>query len=364
MNQPNPSRRVHPSRAIMWPVSLGLLLILLIGAQRSAVSDEFRVASPVASPAVVPAAAPQADPLLTLYDRAAPAIVEVLVNDQLNGSGWIADAQGHMFTAAHVVIGDRRRIEILTHDQSRLEASIVAVDLGRDLALLKLPDREEPYPFLVNAKAMPPAGASIYLIGSPMYRHGVMINGMVARNGTTFEYLPTQRTHIETIHVAASSPRGTSGGPWLTPGGQVVGLQSGMISEKNAAAGIAFAIPVEPIQFLLDTKASPVALSIGAAFEELWEQSPEVLRSFPPRTQGVVIRVPEPEGPAAKAGLREGDVIIKAGGQTVTHRDQMIRMIRGLQPADQIHLLVLRPNQTGTLAISVEIGRTVVRTGN
>ena len=308
-------------------------------------------------PAAPPMSAPPVAPIHTLYDRALPAIVEILVNDQLNGSGWIADREGYVITAAHVVSSDKPRIEILTKDQGRLDAKLIAVNLGHDLALLKLPQREGGYPFLTHAKKTPTAGSDIYLFGAPIYRHAVMLKGNVARNTTTFEYLPTQRSHIEAIHVAAHTPRGTSGGPWLTDTGEVVALQSGMMSDQNAQVGIAFVIPIQPIQFLLNTKASATTPTLGVAVEELWEQPRDFLKKYPAKLEGIVLRQPIADGPAAKAGLKESDVVLALSGHPVRLRDQFMRFIRDAKVGDEVKLRFLRDGNTTPQEVSVKIGR-------
>lgn len=308
-------------------------------------------------PAAPPMSLPPVAPVHTLYDRALPAVVEILVNDQLNGSGWIADAQGHVITAAHVVASDNPRIEILTKDLGRLDAKLIAVDLGHDLALLKLPQREGGYPFLHNAKSTPAAGTDIYLFGAPIYRHAVMLKGNVARNSTTYEYLPTQRSHIEAIHVAAHTPRGTSGGPWLTDTGEVVALQSGMMSDQSAQVGIAFVIPIEPIQFLLNTKASASTPTLGIAVEELWEQSRDFLKKYPARLEGIVLRQPIPNGPAAKAGLKEHDIVIALNDQPVRLRDHFMRTVRSAKVGDPVKLRFLRDGNPTPQEVTLELTR-------
>lgn len=302
-----------------------------------------------------PAAPPMSVPSLSLYDRVKPVTVEILVNDHLNGSGWIADREGHVITAAHVVIGDDRRIEVLTQTYGRLEAKLIALDRGHDLALLQLPPREEGYAFAPMAAKMPLALSSVYLMGAPIYRHGVLLEGRVARNGTTFEYLPDQRTYIETIHVAGASPRGTSGGPWFNDHGEIIGLQSGMMREQNAAVGIAFVIPVEFIQFLLNTKATVETVTFGAAVEELWEQPWEFLKKFPQKTEGLVVRVPEADGPAAKAGIKEQDVIVAVNDKPIQLRDDFIRLLRSNRAGDEMKLSILRPGESKPLVVAVKL---------
>jgi S1-C subfamily serine protease len=325
------------------PVACGFALLAAFLSLRAAADQ------PPASPAASP------PPALTLYDRAMPGAVEVLVNDHLNGSGWIADREGHVFTAAHVVAGDNRRIEVLTREHGRLDAKIIALDLGHDLALLRLPPRDEGYAFIPNAARMPPAGSDVYLFGSPIYRHSLLLKGAVARNGTTFEYLPDQRAYIETVHVAADTPRGTSGGPWLNEAGQIIGLQSGMMRDQNAQVGIAFVIPVEPIIALLKSKVSASTPTLGAAVEEIWEQPWDFLKKFPAKTEGVVIRNPDSDGMATKAGLLELDLVVAVNDEPVRLRDQFVRIIRTAKPGDELTFKTMRAPSTTPRIVKVKL---------
>lgn len=333
-----PCLRLAPRRPLRSACCVLLPLLAALWLAAYAVSADRGPGAPAA-----PIAADIAHPdIANLYDRTWPAVVEVLVNDHLNGTGWIADRAGYVITAAHVVVGDQRRIEVLIDGIGRTDAKLLAVDLGRDLALLTLPAREGGYPFLPAAKATPAAGSEIYLFGSPIYRHRIMLKGAVARTGASFEYLPDQRSYIETIHVAADTPRGTSGGPWVNAAGQFIGLQSGMMRDQNAQVGIAFVIPLEPIRDLLESKTSTSTATLGIAIEEIWEQTFDYLKKFPPRTEGLVVRQPDADGPAAKAGIVELDVIVAVNGQPVRLRDQLMRIIRAAAPGDELTLKTLR----------------------
>ncbi len=291
-----------------------------------------------------------------LYDRALPAIVEILTDDHLNGAGCVVDAKGIVLTAAHVVRGSRR-IEVLTHDRQRLTATVLAMDLGSDAALLELPARATAYPALPLAGATPRAGADVYLFGAPLYRHGVMLRGTVGRNAPTFEYLPGVRTYVEAIHVAGDGPRGTSGGPWLNADGRVVGMQSASMTDTlaNRHPGIAMLIPVERLRNLIEKKADIAATTIGAAVEEIWEQDDKLRGKFPLRTEGLVLWEMEPLGPASRAGLIEGDVVTAVDGKPVRYRDEFLRLVRDSAPEAVLKFTYLRAGQLSPRTAEVRV---------
>ncbi|MEX2215451.1 MAG: trypsin-like peptidase domain-containing protein [Phycisphaeraceae bacterium] len=317
-------------------LSVCLLALLAAGFVALADRDGPKTAPPDAVTALPPILTPS-----QLYDHAQAAVVEVIIDDHLNGSGWIADPSGLVFTAAHVVDRDHKRIEVMTSKGERIEATLVAVDAGHDMAMLRLAGRDAPYPALPTAISLPQPGEAIYLFGSPIYRHAIMIRGYVARRDMAFEYLSEQQTYIETMYVAADTPRGTSGGAWLNARGQVVGLQSGMMLDNSAQVGIAFVTPASAIHQLLQSKESATTLSLGVAIEEMWEQPTDFLRKFPAKTEGIVIRTAHDGGPAAKAGLGESDVIVAVDGVPIRYRDQFMRLILATPKGKDVVLRVI-----------------------
>lgn len=292
-----------------------------------------------------------------LYRRVKLAAVEVLVDDHLNGSGWIADAEGHVITAAHVAAGDNQRIEVLSSDLGRISAKLVAIDRGHDLALLKLPKRDGGYPFLPLADAAPTIGQEIYLFGTPIYRHHLLSPGRVAQPEAAYEYLFNFKQYIRCIYVTGVTPRGTSGGAWVNGAGRVVGVQSGMMRDDNAQAGIAFVIPPEAIRRLLTTKESAATPSLRIAVEEIWEQPVDFLKKYPRRVEGLVLRQVDEQGPAGRAGLRDGQLVIEVNGRPVRYRDELLRAIRATAANGKVTLTYLKPDSVKRYTAVVETQR-------
>lgn len=288
-----------------------------------------------------------------LYDRAKAASIEVICSGQLGGSGWIADASGYAFTAAHVV-GDRKKVDVIG-EFGREEANVVALDKGHDLALLRLPKREKAYSFLPTSKNALKVGQEIYLFGAPMFRHAVMFPGRVGRKDTAFEYLGSQGVYIETQYVIATSPLGTSGGPWINAMGEIVGLQSGLMQRNEAQVTIAFITPATAIARLLKDKKSAATPTVRGAFEEIWEHNPKFVAKFPPRSEGLVVRVIKKDGPLDRAKLKVDDLVLAADGKPLRYRDQILRLIRSKKPGDTIELRYLRPGVLGSNTVDVKL---------
>ena len=298
-----------------------------------------------------------------LYERAVSASLEILTDDQLDGSGFVIDPAGIAVTAAHAVPDTRRRIEVRSPVWGRRPVTILARDVGHDIALLKLPERAEPYPALTLATAPAPVGGDVYLLGAPLFRHAVLLRAMVARRTPTFEYLPDQQYYLRIVHLSGPSPVGTSGGPWMNADGRVVGLQSGLMHDGGVAVGIAYMAPAAAIARLLETRRDATTPTLRIGFEELWEQSDSFRRRFPPQLEALVAGRVTPGGPAARAGLRPRDVITHIGERRVRLRDEIIAAIRAMRPGDPVDLRILRPGEAprvvriATARLETEVAR-------
>ncbi len=299
--------------------------------------------------------AQEADTDDSLYERAKRASIEILVDDHMAGSGWFAEKNGLAITAGHVIGRPGRRVEILSPVAGRRKAEVLAVDLGHDLALLKVEAREGGYPALRLAEKMPPAGDRVFLLGAPIFRHAVLLPGMVARNDTALEYYNDQ--YVEVVHVAATVQNGMSGGPWLDRHGDVIGMQSGVMSLNAIPIGVANMVSLDAIRELLKDRRTAATPTLGIAVEETWQQDRKLLDRYPPSTEGLVARVLRSDGPAARAGLKQWDVITAADGRSVRLTGHLVRIVREKKPGESIRLTVLGPNGTGTREISVRLGK-------
>ena len=128
----------------------------------------------------------------------------------------------------------------------RRAAKVAAVDLGHDLALLRVDAREGGYPALPLAKEVPPPGAAVYLVATPMYQHGVLLRGMMAGDDSTFAYYSP--AYVEVMQVAGTVQAGTSGGPWFNRQGEVIGQQTGVMSMNDIPIGVVDMSPVAALR--------------------------------------------------------------------------------------------------------------------
>ena len=292
-------------------------------------------------------------PVPQLYEKAKRASVEILVDGHHAGSGCFVAAEGLAITAAHVIGRPGRKVEVLTSGSSRLQADVVAVDLGHDLALLRVPTRDGGYQALELAGAVPPPGTDVYLCSAAAFRHSILQRGMIARDVLTFEY---QGHFVRVAQIAAMVQEGTSGGPWINRQGELMGVQSGSITNKSTPGGVANAGPVQAVKSLLDRKSNASTSTIGVFVDEAWVLQPDQLRRFPPGTEGMAIQTLQADGPAARSGIKKGEVVTAVDKHAVRLRDEFVRLIRAKSPGQTIELTVLGPDGTGTRQVVVPIG--------
>ncbi len=287
-----------------------------------------------------------------LYRAARQAAVEILVDGHHSGSGCFVSADGLVVSAAHVIGCPERRIEVLTAAGERQLADVVAVDLGHDLIILQLTAGDRTHPFLRVADQLPPPGVPVWLCSSAAFRRVLLQPGTIARDDLTFEY---QDHFVEVTQIAAMIQEGTSGGPWLNRQGELIGVQSGTVTVKGQPAGIANVAPAAAVRRLLTTKEDARSTTLGMFVDELWLLSADELRRYPIGWEGMIVQSVKPDGPAAQAEIRRGDVIIAWEDTPLRYRDDFVRLLRNCQPGDTVQLTVFRPDNTGRRSVSIQI---------
>ena len=292
----------------------------------------------------------------SLYEAVRRASVVVLVDGRHRGSGFLADPEGLVVTSAHMVKGKAKDIEVLSPVAGRLKAERLAIDLGHDVALLRIPKRGEPYPTLPVAERMPPPGSQVLLFGDPVFRHRLLLAGSVAVPEPTYDYSPGTMCYTRIYYVAGASPEGTSGGCWVDRRGRVVGVQSGYLNNaKKTPAGIATVAPPDAIRRLLATRSSAETTTLGTRLDELWTQPPGFIARFPRGTTGIVTVVPRKDGPAAKAGLTKESLITAIDGKPVAYIHELMSIVRARKPGDEVTLQVLDPGKKPKRAVKVRL---------
>jgi S1-C subfamily serine protease len=280
----------------------------------------------------------------SLYTRLQRASVEILVNGRMTGSGCFVSPDGVILTACHVVKDKGKDIEIVSPVVGRMSARRIATDRGHDLALLRVAGKKRKYPHLKIAPRIPDALSEVFLSSSPIWRHGLVLKGSVARETPSYCRQTTLKCYVRCIYIDGASPVGSSGGCWTDSRGRVVGVQSGYLNNTDKSpVGIAFAAPADAIARLLAEGGDRDVATMGAAIEELWTQSQGFIARLPKGTQGIVTPRLDKGGPLDKAGMTHETLILEIDGKPVAYLDKLLEIVQSKKPGDQVTLKVIEP---------------------
>ena len=278
----------------------------------------------------------------SLYQKASPACVEILVGGRLDGSGSVVCPSGLVLTACHVIRKKSKRYEALSPRLGRKPLKLIATYRGSDLALLALPSSEKPYPTLSLAKEIPAEGKPVFLIGSPIFRHHLLLSGTIARRSESYSWYDGGFTN--TIPISGLGAPGSSGGPWLNRKGEIIGVQVATVTTSKVHQGVSSVVPLNSIRELLAKKKNIEVACIESAVEEIWGQSTQLIEKMPDATKGLLLRQVHKDGVAYKAGIRNEDIILAADGKTYERIEPFMKMLRSKKPGSPIVLKVCSVN--------------------
>ena len=259
------------------------------------------------------------------------------------GSGVIVSPQGHILTNNHV-IEEADDIEVVLTDGRRAAARVIGTDPETDLALLKIDLDKLPVIVLGQADNLR-VGDIVLAIGNPFGVGQTVTSGIVSALGRSQLGINTFENFIQT--VAAINP-GNSGGALVDVNGQLMGINTAIYSRSGGSMGIGFAIPMSLAQQVMQELLKTGKVTRGWIGVEPQNLSAELASTFnlPPAgaqgAQGVVITGVLQNGPAARAGIRPGDVILKVADQPVANVAELLSRIAGLQPGQPARLQVWR----------------------
>ena len=253
---------------------------------------------------------------------------------ELVGTGVIIDERGYVLSNCHVVSG-AERMTVGLHDGTSLEARIHTEDRHHDLAILKLTTRGKK----LHALSFAPGsdllvGETVIAIGHPFGFTNTVSTGILSALDREIT-MPDGETLTNLIQTDASINPGSSGGPLLNINGELIGIN---VALREGASGIAFALNADTVQQVLASRlsASKVAhLHHGLVCRE-------VLREDAAARQQVVIERVAADGPAATAGLRRGDTLVKIGTRSVANRFDVERALWDCKPGERIEAAIVR----------------------
>jgi S1-C subfamily serine protease len=303
---------------------------------------------------------------IAVYKKALPSVVNITstavtfdffygaVPQQGMGSGFVIDTEGHILTNFHVVEG-ARQVEVTTSDKKKYKAQIIGTDSVHDLAVIQIPNKSVPQAEIGDSKILA-VGQKVYAIGNPFGLSGTMTRGIIS----SIRSLKGQRGFIdEAIQTDAAINPGNSGGPLLNGRGQVIGINTMILTGGvEQSAGIGFAIPINTAKAVLDD-----LVHLGRV------RRPEIgVRTIPigpelanqlglPSDSGLLVVEVVPGSAADHAGLKAGteraylgnipimlggDLLVAIEGQPIQDQQELSHMMQNHRSGDTVTVTIYR----------------------
>ena len=264
------------------------------------------------------------------------------------GSGFIIDPSGYVVTNNHVV-GNSEKITVMFQDNSRHQAKVVGRDEKTDIALLKI-DGSDKLPFVTwGDSGEAKVGDWVVAVGNPFALGGTVTAGIISALGRNINEGP----YDDFIQLDAPINRGNSGGPTFNLSGEIIGINTAIYSPSGGSVGIGFAVPsntAKSVVAQLKENGHVTRGWLGVAIQGI---SPAIAKSLgmnPDETTGALVATVTPNSPAAKAGLKPGDVIVSASGKPIKSVHDLPRLVASMPPGQQLELNVRRGGKDMTVA--------------
>ncbi|CAG1003058.1 partial serine protease Do, partial [Rhodocyclaceae bacterium] len=291
------------------------------------------------------------DPAFEMFKRFMPrqfpGVPREFKNESL-GSGFIVSADGHILTNAHVVDG-ADEVLVRLSDKREFKAKVLGVDKRTDVALLKVAATGLPTVKLGDPTKLK-VGEWVVAIGSPFGFEASVTAGIVSAKGRS---LP-QENFVPFIQTDVAINPGNSGGPLFNMRGEVVGVNSQIYSRSGGYQGIAFAIPIDvamDVQAQLKANGKVTRGRIGVVIQEVTKDLADSFGLAKPL--GALVTTVEKGGPADKAGVEAGDIILQFDGKAVGSSSDLPRIVGGTKPGTRSTLQVWRKGAAKEIALTV-----------
>ena len=294
------------------------------------------------------------------YNKVAPAAVVVSTKSVTQGyfmqtqevegigSGFIINEEGYILTNYHVVKGAQEISVTLSNDVTTT-AQIVNYDENQDVAMIKITDESVKIPATVelgDSDSLQP-GEEVIAIGTPLSTElsSTVTKGIIS--ATSRSVAVESGVTMNLIQTDAAINAGNSGGPLVNTKGEVVGINSSKISGE-AVEGIGFSIPINDIKDKIESLSKPI-LNLGISVRTIDESLSKQLNM----EQGLYVVEVTEFSSAEKAGLKAGDIIVKADGNRITTFDEFKAVKNGKEEGDEISLEVIRNGESKTINVKL-----------
>ncbi|MDQ4060836.1 MAG: Do family serine endopeptidase [Pseudomonadota bacterium] len=269
---------------------------------------------------------------------------------QAQGSGFFISPDGYIVTNNHVV-QKSDKVEITTNDGSTYSAKVVGVDERTDLALLKIDESGgKSFPHVRFAARTPEVGDWVIAVGNPFGLGGTVTAGIVSARGRDIG----AGTYDDFLQIDAPINRGNSGGPTFNLHGEVVGVNTAIYSPSGGSIGIGFAIPSEVAANVVQELKDHGQVTRGWLGVQIQPVTKDIAESLGLKeARGALVNDPQQDGPAAKAGIRSGDIIVSVNGEPIKNARELARKIAALRPNSTARIGILRNGKEQTVDVTL-----------
>lgn len=297
---------------------------------------------------------PASNPISAIAQQVSPSVARVDVQGPAgagSGSAVVYRADGILVTNAHVV-GTSDQVRVTLPDGESMDAEVVGVDPASDLAVLRVDAENLPVPVWADADNGPQIGETAVAIGSPFGLDGSVTSGIVSALGRT---LPSQQgVLIDLIQTDAAVNPGNSGGALVDGEGRVIGVNTAIASRSGGSQGIGFAIPSTTVLNVAEQLIATGEVELGYLGIVGQTVDPDVAQLYDLSSDaGAVIAEVAPDGPAAAAGLRAGDIIVAIDDEEVSTMAELAGRIQQRRPGDDVEVELVRDGEELTLTVTL-----------
>ena len=269
-----------------------------------------------------------------------------------SGTGFLIDKEGYILTNNHVV-ENADVIKITLQNEKKYEAKLIGSDSKTDIALLKIvnPDSKNfPYLTLGNSENVE-VGEWVVAIGNPFGLDHTVTAGVVSAKARNIGAGP----YDEYIQTDASINPGNSGGPLLNMNGEVIGINTAIFSRTGGNVGIGFTIPIKMASDILDELKKDGKVTRGWLGVMIQKITPELAETFKlSDSHGALINDVVPNGPAARGGLKRGDVIVKFNGIEIVSVQNLPKQVAAVDPGKSVKVEIVRDGNKKSLDVTLD----------
>jgi serine protease Do/serine protease DegQ len=267
------------------------------------------------------------------------------------GSGVIVSSDGYILTNNHVV-ADADELTVITSDEKKYTAKVVGADPKTDIAVVKIEATGLPAATFADSDKLR-VGDVVFAVGNPLGVGETVTMGIVSAKNRNVQILSDVQGYEDFIQTDAAINMGNSGGALVDAKGRFVGINSAIVSPSRGNIGIGFAVPVNMAASIMKSLIETGTVTRGFMGVGAQPVTPEIAEQFklPKDSKGVIVDDLTAEGPADKAGIKQGDVIVSVNGRPVGSQDDLRLTISEMPPGTPAMVSIFRDGKPVTIKV-------------